>query len=167
MKYLLFLLIFILPISCFAQQNDEYFVGFGVGLAESAVSSAGETKMFNLGERKFLFQGIYWQNKLGYWGDGSGNPQRKSSLFVSSGIGMEVDLAPVELRAGTGLAIISTPDEYLGGRFPQFSEDLGITLRDKHGDGIGLTYSHFSSAGIVSPNIGRDFVTLELSVKWW
>jgi hypothetical protein len=166
MRYFLLLFsLFLYSYSCFA--DSEQFIGFGVGLAESAVSSSGETKMFNVGEREFLYRGIYWENKLGYWGDGSGNPNRKSSLFGVSGVGMMVDLAPVELRAGTGLAIISTPDSYLGGRFPEFNENLGMTLRDKHGDGIGLTYSHFSSAGIVSPNIGRDFVTLELSIKWW
>lgn len=166
MRYFLLLFsLFLYSCSCFA--DSEQFIGFGVGEGLSAKSSAGETKMFNIGEREFLIRGIYWENKLGYWGDGSGDPSRRSSLFGSSGFGMEVDLAPVEFRAGTGLAIISTPDSYLGGRFPQFNENLGMTLRDKHGDGIGLTYSHFSSAGFVTPNLGRDFLTLELSIKWF
>lgn len=136
-------------------------------MSESAIDSRTETKTFDVGYREFLFKGIYWQNKLGFWADDSGNPDRSSSLYGSSGIGMMVDLAPIELHVGSGLAIVSTPDIYLGGNFPQFQSEIGVTLRDKSGDGIGLTYSHISSAGILSPNQGRDFIALELSVKWW
>lgn len=143
------------------------FTNFGVGLADSAVNSRGETKMFDVGYREFLLNGIYWQNKIGYWGDGSGNPNRSSSLYGSSGLGMEVDLNPVEIHSGYGLAIISTPDAYLGGVLPQFQGEIGLMLRDHVGNGIGFTYSHISSAGLAKGgNVGRDFLTLELGVKW-
>jgi hypothetical protein len=164
MKYLLALFLLFLSTCSFA---DEAFVGYGLGVSESAVNSKAETKMVYIGEREFLLNGIYWQNKLGFWGDGSGNPNRSSSFYGSSGLGLELDLQPLELHSGYGLAAISSPDEYLGGRFPQFQGEAGAMLRDKKGDGIGLTYTHISSAGLVTPNQGRDFVTLELSIKWY
>lgn len=145
---------------------DEVYVNYGVGLAESAVNSVVETKMVDLGERHYLLGGLYWQNRVGFWGDGSGNPDRKSSFYGSSGLGVEADLNPVEIRSGWGLAVISTPDGYLGGSFPQFNGNLGVDLRDKSGAAIGLEYSHVSSAGVLSPNKGRDFLTIELSQKF-
>jgi hypothetical protein len=54
----------------------------------------------------------------------------------------------------------------LGGAFPQFHGELYGGLRDSQGNGIGIKYNHFSSAGLVTPNQGRDFVLLELSVKY-
>lgn len=145
---------------------DEVFVNYGIGLGESAVNSMVETKMIDFGYRDFLYNGFYWQNTLGYYGDGSGNPQRKSSFYGSTGFGLEVDIHPVELHSGWALAAISTPDIYLGGNLPMFNGNLGVNIRDKHQNGIGLTYSHISSAGLVQPNQGRDFLTLELSFKW-
>jgi len=147
-------------------QSDEGFVGYGVGMGPSASTFFAETKVAELGLRNFLWDGLYWQNKIGFWKDGSNDPTRSSSLYASSGIGLEVDLHPVELRSGSGLTIISSPDSYLGGRFPQFSTDFYAGVRDRHGNGIGLDYSHTSSAGIFDQNVGRDFLTLQLSMKW-
>ena len=145
---------------------DEGFFGFGVGLANSAKNSRGEVKLFNGGIREDLFQGIYLQGKFGYWGDGSGDPNRSGSLFVSAGPGFLVDLSPLEIRTGWSLAMISTPDGYLGGRFPQFNGEIYVGLRDYRGNGVGLQYDHISSAGLVNPNAGRDFFTLQVSQRF-
>lgn len=162
MKFLLGLLLLVsMPVHA-----EEAFASFGVGVFHSAERSLGETKVGNFGFRQELYQGVYWQFKGGYWGDGSGDPSRNGSAFVSTGPGMTVDLRPVEMRAGYGLAAISSPDSYLGGRFPQFQGEIYLGVRDPRGNGIGLEYDHISSAGLVSPNMGRDFVVLQLSQKW-
>jgi lipid A 3-O-deacylase PagL len=145
---------------------DEAFMGFGVGVFNSAKHGYGEAKTYDLGARQDLVDGFYWQEKVGLWGIG-GNPEgMKSSGYASTGLGFRVDFNPVEFHAGWSVAGITTPDTYLGGYF-QFNGDLGFTLRDtRHGNGIGLSYGHISSAGIEMPNQGRDFVTLELSQRW-
>ena len=145
---------------------DESFFSFGVGVANSAKRSSGETKVANLGIRNEIYQGIYWQWKLGFYGDGSGDPTRKGSGYASVGPGMLIDLRPLELRAGYGIAAITTPDSYLGGCFPQFQGEFYIGIRDYRGNGIGAQYEHISSAGLVTPNQGRDFVVLQLSQQW-
>lgn len=160
------IIIALLTLICSTAYADETFFSFGVGAANSAKDHTGEVKVGNVGLRKEIYQGIYWQYKVGYFGDGSGDPSRKSSLYASVGPGMLIDLRPVEMRAGYGLAAISTPDSYLGGRFPQFQGELYLGLRDHRGNGIGVQYEHISSAGIVSPNMGRDFMVLQLSQQW-
>lgn len=145
---------------------DESFVSFGIGAFNSAKQSHAETKVANLGYRSEIYDGIFWQWKAGFWGDGSGDSTRKSSFYVSTGPGMLIDLKPVEIRAAWGIGGISTTDSYLGGRFPQFNGEIYIGLRDHRGNGIGVKYEHISSAGLVQPNGGRDFTIVELSQGW-
>lgn len=146
--------------------SEEIFFGYGLGIFNSAKNIPAEVKTINLGYRVELYSGIYWQFKGGYWKDASDDYNRKSSLYLSTGPTMLVDLKPIEVRTGLGLATISVPDSYLGDIFPQFNEELYLGVRDKNGNGIGIKYEHISSAGIVQPNIGRDFVILEISSKW-
>jgi hypothetical protein len=65
-----------------------------------------------------------------------------------------------------GPAIITSPDAYLGGMFPQFSETLSIGFKDQRGRAIVGKYTHFSSAGFYQPNVGRDFGSVEASIPW-
>lgn len=151
---------------CSASYADETFGSYGLGAFNSAKNSAAEVKVANLGYRAEIYNGFYWQFKGGYWGEGSGDPTRKSSFYASTGPGLTIDLRPVELRSGWGICAISNPDSYLGGRFPQFNGELYVGLRDKHDNGLGVKYEHISSAGLITPNDGRDFYILELSQKW-
>lgn len=144
----------------------EAFIAYGLGVFNSAKYSPTETKMINGGYRAEIYDGLYCQFKGGYWSDMSGDPGRRDSLYGSVGPGLEISLNPVEIRSGWSLGMISTPDKYLGGIFPQFNGELYVGVRDKKNDGVGVKYEHISSAGIVTPNFGRDFVTLELSIKW-
>jgi len=144
---------------------DEAFVGYGVGIFRGADQFLGQTKYASIGYRDFLYEGLYWQSKLGFIGEGSADQTRKSGGWTSSGFGLETNLSPVELRGGAALAAITTPDSQLGGYF-EFNEDVSIGLRDTRGDGIALQYNHISCASLCSPNLGRDAVMLELSQKW-
>lgn len=160
-------ILFILALICLntAAYSDEGFMNFGVGVFNSAKRGAGEVKTYSLGLRQDLIDGFYWEERLGLWGQGSNSEGMKSSGYLSTGLGFKVDLNPVEFHASWGLGGITTPDSMLGGTF-QFNGNIGITLRDRRGNGIGLGYSHLSSAGLEMPNQGRDFGVLELSQKW-
>lgn len=151
---------------CTMARADEAFMGFGVGVAGSAKYHTGEVKVGDVGLRDEIYRGIYWQSQVGFFGDGSGDPHRNSSGYVSGGLGMLIDLKPIEMRAGYSIAAITTPDSYLGGRFPQFLGEAYVGVRDHRGNGMGLAYTHISSAGLVTPNQGRDFVILQLSQQW-
>jgi hypothetical protein len=161
--FLALLTLSLLGSSAFA---GETFVGYGLGVFHSADYGPVTTKVIQGGYRQDLTGGFYWQARLGYWNDSSHDSTRKSSLYGSTGLGFLIDLRPIEMRSGWGIGGISTPDSMLGGRFPQFNGELYVGVRDKNGNGIGFQYEHISSAGIVTPNEGRDFVTLQLSTKW-
>lgn len=163
-KVLTFILAFLL--CSLPSEADELFAGYGLGIFRGADSFFGQTKYADLGYRDFLWNGIYWQSKLGYIGEGSPDLTRKSGGWGSTGFGLESDLNPVELRGGAALAFITTPDSQLGAVFPQFNEDISIGFRDKTNNGIALQYNHISCATFCSPNLGRDFVVLELSIKF-
>lgn len=145
---------------------DEGFLGYGVGVFHDADQYTGQNKYFEVGYRSDIWEGIMWQYKGGFWGEGSQDTTRKNGFWISSGPQFQVDLQPLEIRTGWGLAMISNPDSQLGGRFPQFNGELYLGLRDKRGNAIGFQYEHISSAGLVTPNQGRDFVTLQLSTRW-
>jgi hypothetical protein len=145
---------------------DSMYGGYGLGMFNSAKSTASETKVGQVGYLADIWSGTYWQFKVGYWGDGSGDKSRRNSAYASTGPGLLIDLRPIEIRSGWGLAFVSTPDSMLGGSFPQFNGDLYIGLRDKRGNGIGIQLEHISSAGLVKPNTGRDFLTLQISQSW-
>lgn len=143
------------------------FAGFGVGVFNSAKNSAGETKIGEVGYREDILGGLMeWQYKGAFWGDGSGDPSRRSSFMVSTGPVFTVKLKPVEARTSWGLAAISNPDSYLGGRFPQFNGEFYLGVRDDAGRAIGVKYEHVSSAGLRMPNLGRDFMLLEIGLGW-
>lgn len=150
---------------CNVAVADEGFVGYGLGILRGADTFLGQTKYLNLGYREFMWEGLYWQNKLGALGEGGPDQTRRGGVYFASGLGLEVDLQPIELRGGGSLAGITSPDSQLGGYF-EFNEDVSLGLRDKKGSGIALQYNHLSCASFCSPNLGRDFVILELSQKW-
>jgi Lipid A 3-O-deacylase (PagL) len=156
----------LLILSSSVAMADEGFIGYGLGVFHDADEHLGQNKYLELGLREDIWQGIYWQYKGGFWGEGSTDPTRKAGFWVSTGPGFEVDLNPVEFRSGWGLAAISNPDSQLGSYFPQFNGEIYLGLRDKKGDGVGFQYEHISCATFCNPNQGRDFVILQLSQKW-
>jgi hypothetical protein len=141
MNYSIAWLFIVLLFSQFAYSSDS-FVNFGVGVGPSASNSSTETRMLSLGQREFVWNEWYWENKGGFWVDNSGEPNRSSSLFGSSILGTEVNLDPIEFRGGAGLAFITNTDSYLGGVFPQFQEQVGVGVRDKFDNGLMLNYFH-------------------------
>lgn len=158
-------LVFVLMFLCNTCIADEGFVGMGLGTFNTAKDGPGSVKLGQVGHRLDLIEGIYWQNKLGAWGQGSNSHGMKSSAYGASGLGFRVDLSPVEFHSGYSLALISVPDSYLGGPY-QFDGEMYLGFRDSKSNGFGLKYEHISSAGLEMPNQGRDFFILELSKRW-
>ncbi len=147
-------------------QADEAFVGYGVGMFHDADQWLGQMKIAEIGYRHFFFDGVYAQGKVGYWGEGSNDKERKSSGYAAVAVGMEIDLRPIEMRGSYGVAGITTTDSQLGARLPQFNGEVYFGVRDRFGNGLGIEYQHFSCASFCSPNQGRDAGMLQLSKKW-
>lgn len=156
-----------LPFISYAQEDynkqNHYFFKYGIGVFESAAGSPTETHILSVGAQFPLTKYFIWQVEGGGWVDTRGDMGRNSSLFFSPSVGLDLNFDLFYVQALIGPALITTTDSYLGGNF-QFTEDLGFGIKDKRGLGIGIFYKHFSSGGIESPNVGRDFMSLKVSV---
>lgn len=158
MRYL-YLLLFIGNIV----RADTYATGM-LGAFSTESGSKANNKFVNVGYRDYLGFGLTEQYEIGGWWDASGNG-RKGSIYGAYQLGLEVD-SFLLARFMVGPAFITSPDSYLGGAFPQFTEDLFFGLQGKNGNTLGVKYKHFSSAGIYQPNMGRDLLGVEISIPW-
>lgn len=146
--------------------SDETVISYGLGIFHSAEHSPVETKIVRLARRQDFDSVSYWQLEGGLWVDIDGEG-RSSSMFGAASVGIKVDMRPFFFRNSLGVGFITAPDVYLGGAFPQFTEEFTLGAEGTNGTSIGLAYKHFSSAGIVSPNMGRDFIILSIGVGNW
>lgn len=156
MRYSLLLLL--LGSLCFA--DDSYVLDGGVGIANSAKKGLSETKMLTLGKQYDLIGPIKERAIVGGWLDNSGGGKNGSGL-VSGQIGFEVNRNGLVAGLFTGPCLISNTDTMLGGHF-QFMDDLHLGLEDHSGNYLGVMYRHISSAGISTPNLGRDIMAIEM-----
>lgn len=143
---------------------DETYIMYGVGIGHSAEYGATETKVLGMGFRDDLFLGLHYQLEAGYFNDIVGGG-RKSSGWAGLSVGVQVKAYPLTLRSMVGPAYLTTIDSYLGGHY-QFNHDFFVGIHDKSGKSIGASYKHLSSAGIYQPNVGRDFVVIQVGLPW-
>lgn len=137
---------------------------YGVGILGSAEYGTTETKIFSVGYEEDILGIFITQWELGLFTDQGGHG-RSSSGFGNVSLGVEVNPGYFVLRSLWGIGGITTPDSMLGGLF-EFNQDLFLGVRDDKNKMIGLNYKHISSAGIYSPNHGRDFITVQVEVPW-
>lgn len=138
----------------------ESFVKFGKG-----VSNSSHSDLISIGFRDKLFDVFVYQYEGGIWLDPSGGG-RKTSAILGASLGIEVKSGDLVFRSVHGPSFISTPDAYIGGYFPNFNHDVYLGLRDKNDYSVGVSYKHVSNAGLMPPNLGRDFVSVDIGIPW-
>lgn len=87
--------------------------------------------------------------------------EAQSSAFVEALFGVEPKSDHFYMSYKLGPALITNPDAMLGSNI-QCGHEFGLGMRDARDVRIGLVIKHFSNAGIVRPNLGRDFVGLRI-----
>jgi hypothetical protein len=137
---------------------------YGLGVFNSAQTRPTETREISLGYVDQWFGPLIKQIEVGGWADSAGHG-RHSSGFGSISTGIDSKPGYLVLRFTTGLSMITSPDEMLGGRF-QFNQDFLMGFADKRKHIIGISYKHISSAGIYEPNKGRDMISLYMEIPW-
>lgn len=160
--WLIFWTIALTTLFCYTSRADDYSFKYGMGLLDG--SPTGNIKQFSFREERHEFYAVHSAAEAGLWVDNLGGG-RSSAGFAKYQLGVKPgwDGDGVYGSAMWGVSVQSSTDSQLGG-YAQFSQDAGIGLRDETSF-IQLTYTHFSSAGIFSPNRGRDFLTLSLGVR--
>lgn len=157
LKFLAFM--FLLPTTSLAAEG--YFVKYMV----SAKGEPSVQKGISIG-RQGEFSIFATKTEGGFWVDNTNRQGATGSAFFSGSIGVEPRAGSLYVNLFQGVAVISSPDTVLGGPL-QFVEDFGIGIRDKETEtAVGFFYKHVSSAGIFKPNLGRDFMGLQVMIPW-
>lgn len=162
MKTFLFILSFL--ITSWAHASDTV-IKYGANVP-TETENLGTTKAIFIGQQFHLVGPLISQIEGGGWFDNSGEAGRRSSALFGGSLGINVDAHYAFAQALVGPALITRPDSALGGPL-QFNNDVAIGLRDPStGATVGLNYKHVSSAGIETPNRGRDFWLFRVSFSW-
>jgi hypothetical protein len=157
-KYLV-LILMVLPSLAYGQ-DDQVVMDFGLGIFGTEGSGLSQVKFAKVGLEEDVWNALKQRFNVGAWLDSRGGG-RSNSGFTGYQLGFEVTNDVLQASMWSGPCIISQPDIALGG-IVQFNETIFLGVVDKDEDSIGVTYNHFSSAGLEMPNLGRDFLGLEI-----
>lgn len=147
---ILFILLF--SLNSFA---DEVTMRFGVEPVKKQ-NSFSDVKHLSIGLEADLKENVYYKFDLGYWADKRKGAE--NSFYFAPALGLTISPWIFKAKVYAGVAAISETDTYLGGHF-QFYEGVYLGIFEGKAS-IGLDLFHLSSAGLYSPNIGRNFFTL-------
>ena len=85
----------------------------------------------------------------------------RDSFFVETLLGVEPISDHFYISYKLGPAIISHTDALLGSNL-QIGHELSFGMRDNKEVRVGIVLKHFSNAGLLKPNLGRDFIGLRM-----
>lgn len=161
----LYLIGFVLGLLLIASLNvkasDEVFVKYNVNVANGSVADAKALGVGYVTDLNNIFKIKY---EVGHIFDHRRGA--KDSYFGFVGLGIQPEFGPVFINFFQNIGGITTIDKYLGGRF-QFNEELGLGVKDQRTKvAISMFYSHISNAGLVQPNMGKDFGGLKFVLPW-
>lgn len=161
MKYLYATIAFLLA-STPSVLAADYSIKGAAAVVDNVLT--GDSKYFAVRREGYVFYGVHDAMELGGYVDNRGGGA-KGSVVAKYQLGVNPGAEEGLYAKGyLGPCLISSKDTVLGGRF-QFATDLGIGVRDSYSF-VGLGYGHISSAGIASPNKGRDFVYMEAGLRF-
>lgn len=153
------IIIFFVP-KCASADTASFRYGLGIiGQPTSQVKNFG----LRYEEDSGLYD-IHLAVEGGIWTDTGSAQGRNGAIYGQYQVGIRPSSENIYAKAYWGIAGLSGTDSQLGGVI-QFGQDLGVGFQGK-GSFVGLQYKHISSAGVFSPNKGRDFVGAEMGVRF-
>jgi hypothetical protein len=157
-----FPLFFLFSLTSRADDTMTFKYGLGFGVPQQV--DVSEVKYISLGHSYSLNNTFRLKGDLGAWFDGSNNPSSHGSGFGSLSLGIRVTPGYFYVDNYFGIAYLTNTDLILGIPF-EFTEELGIGVKDNEGRSVGVEYRHFSNAGISSINHGRDFFLINIGIE--
>lgn len=141
----------------------ETIVKFGAQIPKGQEGLGGSKTLYLAYQNHFNGPFIF-QTEGGFWIDNVGGGRKSASLLGTS-LGVHVKAGYVFAQALTGPAVITDRDTILGGNL-QINNDIAIGLVGEDGNTFGVAYKHISSAGLSSPNKGRDFIMFRVGIPF-
>lgn len=157
-------LILLLLITLTAPVRANIFASWGVEFDHPGTEDKGAVKFVEFGRSGEQGRLAYtvgvggWIDHTGYKTKAGGlTYTAHSSGFAEALFGVEPKSDHFYITYKLGPAIITDSDALLGSNI-QCGHEVGIGMRDVRDVRVGLVLKHFSNAGIVGPNIGRNFL---------
>lgn len=142
-----------LLISCSSALADEDTVTFRMG---QGVTNTCKSALYSVGFEKDFKDSITYRLDFGAWTDVGLN--RRGAPFSSVLIGKRAgEYTSLNFTAMVGILIMGSPDSALALPF-NFTEEVALGYQQ-----VSVGYKHVSNAGIKEPNLGRDYVFLNLT----
>jgi len=133
-------------------QADNLMIRSGTGISNTRTS-----RIFALTFEKSLRDNWHYRAGGGFWIDN--RPNKNSTYYGEFLIGKQAgDFDGFHLALDVGFLWMTATDDLLGSHY-QLTEELTIGYKS-----IDFTYKHISNAGIIRPNIGRDYILLNLRI---
>lgn len=163
-------LIFVVIIGLNADAAANMFASWGVEFDHPGTEDKGAVKFVEFG-RSGEYGKLAYTLGVGGWIDHTGYKNKvkdvtytaHSSEFVEALFGVEPKSDHFYVSYKFGTAFITDSDALLGSNI-QCGHEVGLGMRDLRDIRVGLILKHFSNAGIVRPNVGRDF--LGFRIEW-
>lgn len=160
--FVVFWLVALVGLFSTSSRAADYSIKFGPSIEND--STDGSSKIFGVRREDPIIKGIYNAVELGGYTD-SGGQGRKAAGLVKFQLGTKPGpMTGMFGKAFVGPCLISKTDTVLGGNF-QFCTDIGVGIRDKD-TFMDVGYGHVSSAGLESPNHGRDALIFETGLSF-
>lgn len=140
--------------------GDQIVTDVGLGQFGSKGSSLSQDKFAKVGIQEEIWNSFQQRLNVGGWLDSRG-PNYSNSLFMGYQIGFQVTNSVLEGSIWTGPTLLTATDQTLGGIF-QLNETIFFGVVGKDKNSIGFAYNHFSSGSIESPNLGRDYIGIQI-----
>jgi hypothetical protein len=139
--------------------SSNIYLQYGAGMYD--VKHPHDSQFFSLELSNEVLPSVRLVSETGlYTRLQTGEQGRRGSAFFDTGIGIRPKLTgDVFVESYWCIGAITAPDSNLGGVFNFFNTTrLGVIGKD--GIGLSVWFKHISSAGINSPNKGREWLGL-------
>lgn len=155
----------LLVVASFSTPSHGEQLGFKFGLGMLDGERTAKIKTFSFRSEGYTeTRGVASAWEVGLWTDTGKSDGRKGAAFYKYQVGFRPQSQHVFFKAMAGPALLSSTDSQLGAPL-QIGSDFGVGFQDDESY-VGLTYSHFSSAGVFSPNMGRDFILFDFGIRF-
>lgn len=156
------LLILLTVLFSFSSLAKDLSLKYGLGI-NNHQNQITDVKLIALSIDQDIFGILREKYEAGLYVDNTRVNSRVGYLAYM--IGVEPRVGQAYFNGTSGLGMMSGTDKRLGSAF-QFFHEFGFGVIDKNDrTRMGVYYKHISNAGITQPNMGRDFIGIQMGVN--
>lgn len=139
--------------------SNQWYGEWGTGVLNNSQTEYSQVKFGELGKKGVLNETFDYSYGGGAIIDSSNYPGSSSTMYGTALLGVGPHLQNLVVEYYLGGAYIQTPDTILGSHL-QFAHEVLIGIKDFRNVGVFISIKHLSNAGLVKPNMGRNFIGL-------